>query len=88
MSFNRSPCRRRASRVVSRQKAKPTCMHAQLHSGFDQVVRFRKIVMSFKSQPLVIVALRASFLDRKPNRHTCMRNSTQISARLFALEKS
>ena len=47
MSFNRSPCRRRASRVVSRQKAKPTCTRAQLHSGFGQVVRFRKIVISF-----------------------------------------
>jgi hypothetical protein len=42
-----APCRCRASRVVSRQKAKPTCMHAQLHSGFGQVVRFRKIVIFF-----------------------------------------
>jgi hypothetical protein len=47
MSFNRSPCRRHASRVVSRQKAKPTCTRAQLHLGFGQVVCFRKIVVLF-----------------------------------------
>jgi hypothetical protein len=33
------------------------------------------------------VALRTSFLDRKPNQHACMHNSTRVSARLFALEK-
>ncbi|ONM18496.1 hypothetical protein ZEAMMB73_Zm00001d004131 [Zea mays] len=39
----RAPCRHRASRIVSRHKAKPTCMHAQLHSDFGHVVRFRKL---------------------------------------------
>jgi hypothetical protein len=45
MSLIAAPCRRHASRVVSRQEAKPTCMHAQLHSGFSQVVRLRKMVV-------------------------------------------